>query len=504
MKSRLASVLLMVLVVVALMVVSAYAFSSVMLQRREEAGAFGRLLQAEALAESGREWLVRMLQLDPESRGEMGGVYDNPAMMQAVQVIEGLTPRDQGRFSIVAPQYEDGPASAVRFGLVDESAKIHLNLLSEFEKRESGAGRNLLMGLPGMTADIADAILDWIDTDSIPRQLGAEAEYYTSLEPPSVPKNAPLETIEELLGVRGVTVELLFGGDRNRNGLLDPGESLGTQLAVTTADEAASLLGWAAYLTVHSRESNLLLDGGVKINLNDSDLEKLHTDLEKVGGKELATFVVAYRQFGPGPSQGPASPGQQVTLDLKRPAGHQLGSILDLIDARVQVPAENQSNPPVTLTSPVSVASGGEDSSLQVLMENATLTSAEVISGRININQAAPVVLSGIPGFSPEIADRLVQARDLEIRPDRPERRFPTWPLVEKLVTLEQMKEAIAFINTGGAVFSGQIVGHYDEGGPVARFEFAVDATNVESPVLRWRNISRLGRGYSPEWLMSP
>jgi hypothetical protein len=127
-----------------------------------------------------------------------------------------------------------------------------------------------------------------------------------------------------------------------------------------------------------------------------------------------------------------------------------------------------------------------------------------VISGRININQAAPVVLSGIPGFSPEIADRLVQARDLEIRPDRPERRFPTWPLVEKLVTLEQMKEAIAFINTGGAVFSGQIVGHYDEGGPVARFEFAVDATNVESPVLRWRNISRLGRGYSPEWLMSP
>ena len=37
------------------------------------------------------------------------------------------------------------------------------------------------MGLPGMTEDVADAILDWLDTDDEPRELGAEIEYYSGL-----------------------------------------------------------------------------------------------------------------------------------------------------------------------------------------------------------------------------------------------------------------------------------------------------------------------------------
>lgn len=59
-----------------------------------------------------------------------------------------------------------------------------------------------------------DAILDWIDADDEPRPEGAEYDYYESLETPYACKNGPLDSIEELLLVVGVTPEIYF--DLNR------------------------------------------------------------------------------------------------------------------------------------------------------------------------------------------------------------------------------------------------------------------------------------------------
>ena len=56
-----------------------------------------------------------------------------------------------------------------------------------------------------MTPDVADAIVDWLDMDSSPRPYGAEDDYYTALSPPYHCKNGPLDSLEELLLVRGVT-----------------------------------------------------------------------------------------------------------------------------------------------------------------------------------------------------------------------------------------------------------------------------------------------------------
>ena len=77
----------------------------------------------------------------------------------------------------------------------------------------------MLMGLPGMTDDVADAILDWIDADDNPRPNGAESQYYLGLPLPYVPRNGPPVTIDELLLVRGVTPELLYGLDAAKMGL---------------------------------------------------------------------------------------------------------------------------------------------------------------------------------------------------------------------------------------------------------------------------------------------
>ena len=88
----------------------------------------------------------------------------------------------------------------------------------------TNGGREMLMALPGMTVDIADAIMDWIDDDDETREFGAEFDYYQSLGSPYEPNNGPFNTVEEILLVRGVTPEMLFGADINRNGMIDQHE----------------------------------------------------------------------------------------------------------------------------------------------------------------------------------------------------------------------------------------------------------------------------------------
>ena len=57
-------------------------------------------------------------------------------------------------------------------------------------------------GVPGMTEELADGILDFIDADDEPRELGAESEYYAGQGRQA--KNGPLDTIEDRpLNIKG-------------------------------------------------------------------------------------------------------------------------------------------------------------------------------------------------------------------------------------------------------------------------------------------------------------
>ena len=82
-----------------------------------------------------------------------------------------------------------------------------------------------------------------------------------------------------------------------------------------------------------------------------------------------------------------------------------------------------------------------------------------------------------------------------------PIRQYEAWPLMEGVVTLEEMKELMPFVCAGGDVYRAQVIGYYDEGGPTARIEVVFDATNQPAAVVFWRDISHLGRGYSLETL---
>jgi len=92
--------------------------------------------------------------------------------------------------------------------IMSEAGKININTISETTLRK-------LIGNLGLEAEkrdvVVDSILDWRDPDDLVRINGAENDYYQSLKEPYRCKNANLDSIEELLLVKGVTPELFYG-----------------------------------------------------------------------------------------------------------------------------------------------------------------------------------------------------------------------------------------------------------------------------------------------------
>lgn len=123
--------------------------------------------------------------------------------------------RTDGKF------YYGGMSSGYyKFSLRDESGKININTLND----SSGIIlNNLLVNLKveKETADtIVDSILDWKDADNLTRLRGAEDDYYMSLPSPYKAKNANFDNLEELLLVKGVSSEILYGS-QEKPGLIN-------------------------------------------------------------------------------------------------------------------------------------------------------------------------------------------------------------------------------------------------------------------------------------------
>lgn len=284
-------VLIAVLLVVVLLSLAAYNYSEVMLSEYKAADSATRALQARANAASGIHYAAASLANKDFFAGTLNSnPFDNEGSFRNIAVGTSDVPRFQGRFSLITPPSVDLQGSTdFRYGAIDEHGKININALLSVDSTGTTA-KTILMKLPNMTDEIADAILDWIDADDEIRDNGAENEYYTALSPGYRAKNGPLDTLDELLLVRGVTPELLFGTDRNRNGMRDQSEE---------ADSTGQDRGWSAFLTVYTRERNIDTDGNPRIYLNDKDLTTLYDKLSTAVSPEIADFILAYRLYGP-------------------------------------------------------------------------------------------------------------------------------------------------------------------------------------------------------------
>ncbi len=97
--------------------------------------------------------------------------------------------------------------------LADEEAKIAIN--APMNPVNDAVLRRLLSNA-GVTDErllstIVDSIQDWRDPDNFHRLNGAEDDYYLALPTPYRAKNADFDSIDELLLVKGMTPEILYG-----------------------------------------------------------------------------------------------------------------------------------------------------------------------------------------------------------------------------------------------------------------------------------------------------
>jgi len=542
-------VLIVVMVVIVLLSLGAYTFSEYMVIENAAATFHGKTVQARALADSGVEFVSVLL--GDRTQISTIGLFHNPSLFQGHLLINSLQAGGRGRFTVIAPVEGDASARNVRFGLIDESSKLNLNTIASLmaasealsaanglaNSQASGSGTeeeegtglaNPLMGIPGMTLEISEAIFDWIDEDDDQRDNGAENEIYQSLTPPYQCKNDKLETLDELLLVRGVTPQLLFGEDANRNGLLDPNENDGALTA--PLDNADGMLdrGWAAYLTVHSRELNLQTDRTPRIDVNSNTLSDVYDKLEDEMSEEVAKFVVAYRLFGPAPDAsgttpeganpgGGSTPDQDLKklaqslgaavagrsgsvtrggMDLSGGGKFQVKSIFDLLEVQVKGTIDG------TMQEVTNPLTDNQDTVTQLMEKLATHGKDTYIEGRININQAHREVLIGLPNITEDIVHRIVSAQ-LRGAGGEPlseadgKRSTTMWLYTDKILDLPTLRQLDPFITGKGDVFRMQVLGHFDSGGPVVRIEAIVDATQNPPQPIFFRDLTDLGRGYT-------
>ncbi len=177
-------------------VLTAMAFSFTVMTRAESYGtlAFKEQTEKKLLAEAGIE------------RGIMEMIYRSINRNQTV-VPEGM---EAWKTDGTAHTVDAGRGGyAVR--IVDESGKISLNGLTD----SSGIILKKLLTSRGTSSEnadiIVDSILDWKDPDDLHRLNGAESDYYLSLAKPYKAGNRDFEALEELILVRGITPEILYG-----------------------------------------------------------------------------------------------------------------------------------------------------------------------------------------------------------------------------------------------------------------------------------------------------
>ena len=98
--------------------------------------------------------------------------------------------------------------------ITDENSKINVNILAnEFVDKTPyyGVTQRFFLNL-GLPQDLADTIIDWVDIDDSRFPYGAESsDYYLTLDNPYKAKNGEMDSIDELLMIKGITPEIFYG-----------------------------------------------------------------------------------------------------------------------------------------------------------------------------------------------------------------------------------------------------------------------------------------------------
>lgn len=378
-------------------------------------------VQAEAAAYGAVQFIIAQLSGDEET---ITLESDNP--YEQMQVGEGY-------FWLLRSNLADD--TSYDFGITDESSKININL----------AESQMLLKLPGMTAELAAAIIDWRDEDSEIWPGGAESEYYLLLDEPYYCKNAPLETIEEVLLLRGATPEILYGEDMNRNGVLNYNENDAAESEPADNRDGRLDRGFYDYVTVYSSEENVSQSGEARINVNEQLSELL----------ELIRQMVTEDRYS------------QISGNILAQASRDFRNILAFY-----------------------FASGMTIEEFEQIADRLTTTEEQYITGRVNVNLAPREVLLCLPGLSESDVDALIAKRtssDVNLE-------SVAW-VAEALEYEPEKAVAIGnYITTAQSTrFSADIVSTSGDGRAFRRYRVVLDMQSEPPSIIYWKELTHLG-----------
>ena len=501
-------VLIVVMVVVVMISLAGFGCVASMSNENKAVHVRGEQMQMRSALASAEEYLkllvstARPEETNSQESASRQSIDNDEVAFRGVVVSDEDGPGRRIRFTVMSPRYDETGGAAWRYGLDRESSRLDLRTVMDWELLQPGVGRRALMALPGMTEPIADAILDWMDPDTIARQTGAEAEYYATLNPPYAPRNAVPESIEELLLVKGVTRTILFGFDVNQNHRLEIEEQATANSSSTRDASGERLYPWAELLTVYGGERNRSRDDKPRINLNQFNLSDLHRQIASTVDPVLANYVILYRQFGPFPGPGPVIATATDLPNFTFPPRFRFRSPLDLVQSRVQLIQPGL--PPKIVNSPLPTEPEQLARIFGMLYDQFTVSGTPTIRGRVNVNLAPPEVLRAVPGIDKALAEQIVTSRSNSSKADQRFDEHPCWLLTESLVDLKKMKEIYPYLTVGGDVYRAQVVAFSEESRLSQRVELVLDASREPVRRVFFKDLQVLGRGYLWDVLDTP
>ena len=337
---------------------------------------YGDRIQAHYLALAGIEKTKALLFQDAfdrrhSARNHSGDLYDSEKQFHDV-------PFANGTFSVFRRARPD-EGEGIIYGIGDEECRLNVNT----------APAEQFTNLVNMTPDVIAAIMDWRDADNDVTPGGAESDYYMSLQPPYLPRNGPLQTVRELLMVRGITSDLLLGTDTEAQKVIGPGDDNGQGNSALITPDGILDGGWSGFLTVDSIVNNLNAAGDDRVNVQSADEHTL-TGINGIT-PAIARAIISYR-------------GQ-----------NQFKTIADLLDVTAGSSNQGASGTP---QGPAAQNAGGSSGPtvisqdlLQDIADDITVVSDDSQPGAVNINTASEAVLNCLPGLDPQLSHAIVSYR---------------------------------------------------------------------------------------------
>ncbi len=268
--------------------------------------------------------------------------------------------------------------------VVDTTSRLNVNTAS---------ADTILRSLPNVDGrdELVANIINWRDSDDtgpvsisekgVARQVeGVETDYYQGLQVPYSAKNAPLDTVDELLLIKGMTTELLYGpreqqddagassrgSGATRSTRSRQGGGGGDPAPVEQAESPGQTVALCELFTTYTKELNVQADGSKRVNILTASAQDLQ---DKAGlTSQLAQRLVQAR----------AGTGTNA-----------IKSIADLLNV-----------------------TGFTRQIMQESGDKFTVTNDQFRTNVVNINTAPREVLAALTGVDQATYDAVIQARE--------------------------------------------------------------------------------------------